>query len=51
MGSGADEGFTGGQVVTTNVFRRTPDGWRALVHHASPVLSDVPDQVDGGAGP
>jgi ketosteroid isomerase-like protein len=24
--------------VTTNVFRRRPDGWRLWLHHASPVL-------------
>lgn len=29
----------GGQVTTTNVFRRRPDGWRLAYHHASPVLS------------
>jgi len=41
---GAD--LTGGQVVATNVFRRTPGGWRAWLHHASPVLvtDDIPDQ-------
>ena len=42
------EGFAGGQVVATNVFRRTDGGWRAVVHHASPVLAraedDVPDE-------
>jgi ketosteroid isomerase-like protein len=32
-------GLTGGRVVATNVFRRTPAGWRLWVHHASPVLS------------
>jgi ketosteroid isomerase-like protein len=33
------EAFTGGKAVATNVFRRTSDGWRLWVHHASPVLS------------
>ncbi len=59
MGGSADEGFSGGRVVTTNVFRRTPDGWRAMVHHASPVLaadenedgSDGPDGPDAPNGP
>ena len=57
MGGSADDGFSGGRVVTTNVFRRTTDGWRAMVHHASPVLagdesSDGPDGAEDrdGAG-
>ena len=40
------EGFTGGHVVATNVFRRTEDGWQAIVHHASPVLARGTDDVD-----
>jgi ketosteroid isomerase-like protein len=43
--------FSGGSAAATNVFRRTPDGWRLWIHHASPVLSrpevDEPD-VEGG---
>jgi ketosteroid isomerase-like protein len=31
------------KVVSTNVFRRTPQGWRLWVHHGSPVLSPVED--------
>ena len=27
------------KVVSTNVFRRRPQGWRLWVHHASPVLA------------
>ncbi|MFI5101202.1 MAG: nuclear transport factor 2 family protein [Actinomycetes bacterium] len=55
MGGSADDGFSGGRVVTTNVFRRTQDGWRALVHHASPVLAgeehgDGEDGPDGAGG-
>jgi ketosteroid isomerase-like protein len=40
--------FAGGSAAATNVFRRTADGWRLWVHHASPVLSrgDL-----GGGGP
>lgn len=42
-GDGTDDGATpslaGGHAVATNVFRRTPAGWRLLVHHASPVLA------------
>ena len=33
------ETFTGGRSVATNVYRRTPSGWRLWIHHASPVLS------------
>ncbi len=59
MGGASGDGFSGGQVVTTNVFRRTQDGWRALVHHASPVLAaqdagndddDSDDGDDSGGG-
>lgn len=32
--------LVGGRVVTTNVFRRTRDGWRLWSHHGSPVLAD-----------
>ena len=27
------------KVVSTNVFRRRPDGWRLWLHHGSPVLA------------
>ncbi|MDQ1605260.1 MAG: hypothetical protein QOE01_3105 [Actinomycetota bacterium] len=37
-GASADE-VGGGRVAATNIFRRTPGGWRLWVHHASPVLS------------
>jgi ketosteroid isomerase-like protein len=32
--------FGGAKAVATNVFVRTPEGWRLWIHHASPVLSD-----------
>jgi ketosteroid isomerase-like protein len=35
-----DTELGGGQAVSTNVFRRTPEGWRLWLHHASPVLRD-----------
>lgn len=40
-GAGVDgpPGLAGGRAVATNVFRRTPAGWRLWVHHASPVLA------------
>jgi ketosteroid isomerase-like protein len=38
-------GLSGGRVAATNVFRRTPAGWRLWVHHASPVLTeDIADE-------
>ncbi|WP_432085102.1 nuclear transport factor 2 family protein [Streptomyces sp. bgisy095] len=44
---GAELGPLVGQlVVATNVFRRTPDGWRIWSHHASPVLAET-DGADG----
>lgn len=38
--------FAGGTAAATNVFRRTSNGWRLWVHHASPVLSspDPPEE-------
>jgi ketosteroid isomerase-like protein len=45
--------FAGGSAVATNVFRRTPEGWRLWIHHASPVLSapevDPAEPDEGGA--
>ncbi|MFD6415573.1 nuclear transport factor 2 family protein [Streptomyces sp. NPDC060194] len=35
-------------VVATNVFRRTPEGWKVWSHHGSPVLAD--EDEDGGPG-
>ncbi|KOG14256.1 3-dehydroquinate dehydratase [Streptomyces viridochromogenes] len=51
---GAELGPLVGQlVVATNVFRRTPDGWKIWSHHASPVLTDdtEPPGVDGTEPP
>lgn len=36
-----DGSFAGAKAVATNVFVRTPAGWRLWIHHASPVVSDV----------
>ncbi|WP_433546353.1 nuclear transport factor 2 family protein [Streptomyces sp. CA-294286] len=36
--------LVGQLVVATNVFRRTPDGWRLWAHHGSPVLADADDE-------
>ncbi|MEU8890286.1 nuclear transport factor 2 family protein [Streptomyces sp. NPDC048442] len=38
--------LVGQLVVATNVFRRTPDGWRLWAHHGSPVLADSDDDED-----
>ncbi len=32
--------LVGQLVVATNVFRRTPDGWKLWSHHASPVMAE-----------
>ncbi|MFC9962395.1 nuclear transport factor 2 family protein [Streptomyces nigra] len=42
--------LVGQLVVATNVFRRTPDGWRMWSHHASPVLAEN-DAEDGDETP
>jgi ketosteroid isomerase-like protein len=38
--------LSGGRVAATNVFRRTGNGWRLWVHHASPVLSVTEEMED-----
>ena len=39
--------LVGQLVVATNVFRRTPDGWKLWSHHASPVLAETDeDEAD-----
>jgi ketosteroid isomerase-like protein len=48
---GAELGPLMGQlVVATNLFRRTPEGWRIWSHHASPVLTET-DDTPGGDDP
>ena len=40
-------GLAGGRAVATNVFRRTADGWKLWLHHASPVLTrERPDEEE-----
>ncbi|WP_175408316.1 nuclear transport factor 2 family protein [Streptomyces sp. TRM64462] len=48
---GAELGPLVGQlVVATNVFRRTPEGWKVWSHHGSPVLAESDeDEDDEGA--
>ncbi|MFF0450693.1 nuclear transport factor 2 family protein [Streptomyces sp. NPDC004609] len=36
--------LVGQLVVATNVFRRTPEGWRIWSHHGSPVLTESDDE-------
>jgi ketosteroid isomerase-like protein len=47
----SDDGGFGenARVVSTNVFRRRPDGWRLWVHHGSPVLSPPEPTPEEGA--
>ncbi|WP_405980079.1 nuclear transport factor 2 family protein [Streptomyces sp. NBC_00158] len=42
--------LVGQLVVATNVFRRTPQGWRLWSHHGSPVLTDSDDEEEEGSG-
>ena len=49
---GSAGALVGGLVVASNVFRRTPDGWRLWSHHGSPVLAGEAGDGEGpGAGP
>lgn len=43
--------FAGGSAAATNVFRRTPDGWRIWVHHASPVMTATGEPPGGPDDP
>jgi len=50
-GGPAEEGsslgpLVGQLVVATNVFRRTPDGWKLWSHHGSPVLAETGEEED-----
>lgn len=44
--AGESSELSGGRVVATNVFRRTPTGWRLWLHHASPVLTSNDDEPE-----
>lgn len=44
--SGALGPLVGQLVVATNVYRRTPGGWRVWSHHGSPVLAETDDEQD-----
>ncbi|MFE2292065.1 nuclear transport factor 2 family protein [Streptomyces sp. NPDC059452] len=50
-GGPAEEGnalgpLVGQLVVATNVFRRTPQGWKLWSHHGSPVLAETGEEDD-----
>jgi ketosteroid isomerase-like protein len=32
------QGASTGTVAATNIYRRTDDGWRLVLHHGSPVM-------------
>lgn len=43
---GTEVGFaSGGSVVSTNIFVRTDGGWRLLLHHGSPVLNQISEDL------
>ena len=44
--AGEELGPLVGHVVATNVFRRTPSGWKLWSHHASPVLTEEEEGED-----
>ena len=38
----APDGPRSAWVIATNVYHKTPQGWRLVAHHASPGLRDEP---------
>ena len=36
------------EILATNVYRKTPDGWRMLLHHGSPVEASEVSGADQG---
>lgn len=43
IGSHAAPGFT---ILATNVYRRTSEGWRIILHHASPTPESIRNIID-----
>ncbi|GAA4050657.1 nuclear transport factor 2 family protein [Nonomuraea sp. NPDC050663] len=39
-GDEGESSFAAGKVVASNVYIRTPEGWRLWMHHGSPVLQN-----------
>jgi ketosteroid isomerase-like protein len=43
---GANRPLGAGRALTTNAFIRVDGSWRIWLHHASPVLSDAPAEIE-----
>lgn len=43
-----DQGVQRVPVLATNIFSRGPSGWRLMVHHASPIMSNDEDETGDG---
>ena len=43
VGANVEPGFT---ILATNVYRRTAEGWRIILHHASPTPEGIRNIVD-----
>jgi ketosteroid isomerase-like protein len=39
------EGPVQAYVLATNVYHKTPQGWRMVIHHASPGMADMPHEM------
>ncbi|WP_157251936.1 nuclear transport factor 2 family protein [Nonomuraea typhae] len=46
-GEEGEASFAAGKVVASNVYIRTPQGWRLWMHHGSPVLQGDDDEEEG----
>ncbi|UBU13271.1 nuclear transport factor 2 family protein [Nonomuraea gerenzanensis] len=47
-GEEGEASFAAGKVVASNVYIRTPQGWRLWMHHGSPVLQGDDDEEEEG---
>ncbi|PZG10620.1 nuclear transport factor 2 family protein [Nonomuraea aridisoli] len=47
-GEEGEASFAAGKVVASNVYVRTPQGWRLWMHHGSPVLQGDDDDEEEG---
>jgi ketosteroid isomerase-like protein len=47
-GDEGESSFAAGKVVASNVYLRTPQGWRLWMHHGSPVLQSEEDEEEEG---
>ena len=46
-----DAGLRAGYVTATNVYHKTPQGWRLVVHHASTGGAGLGDDAESAGGP